>query len=154
MLLEGSKCTWLDPRDGSCREGTWEVGTYTRQGDVNRDVNVIFSNAGNKTASKSLNSEWSAYEHVKIVLHEDGKTCQVVDQFKFENLKRCSGHNTLLEGEVRPMQPKLKRKEMRIRSRGMLLLTSKRVETSFLRFYFNQVLLLFKRRSFCSAVKN
>lgn len=110
LLLEGSKCKWLDPKDGSCREGTWEVGTYTRQGDVNRDVNVIFSNTGDKAASKSVNSEWSAYQHVKIVLNEDGKTCEVVEQFKFENLKRCSGHNTLLEGEVRPIQPKLKRK--------------------------------------------
>ena len=30
-----------------------------------------------------------------------GTTCKVVDAFKFENLKRCSGHNDMLEGQKR-----------------------------------------------------
>ena len=108
LLLEGSKCTWLTLEMGLAKRVRGKSEPI-RARDVNRDVNVIFSNAGDKTASKSLNSEWSAYQHVELFSMRMERR-EVVDQFKFENLKRCSGHNTLLEGEVRPMQPKLKRK--------------------------------------------
>ena len=42
LEMEDAKFTWENTETGVTKEGKWEVGTYTRQGDVNKDVNLIF----------------------------------------------------------------------------------------------------------------
>ena len=48
----------------------------------------------------SASSEWTGRLTVKVVLDMANGSCAEVDKFKFENLKRSSGHNTLLERQV------------------------------------------------------
>ena len=107
LEMEDAKFTWENTETGVTKEGKWEVGTYTRQGDVNKDVNLIFKQSDDNDGELKrptltrLNSEWSASKQLKLVLSDDGTSCKVVNEFKFENLKRCSGHNDMLEGEKR-----------------------------------------------------
>jgi aminocarboxymuconate-semialdehyde decarboxylase len=76
-------------------EGLWKVGTYTRTGDVNKDVVLIVEK------DSTLKSEFSRRRERKIVLSDDMTRAHEVDKFAFANLKRCSGKNDMLEGEKR-----------------------------------------------------
>eukprot|EP00949_MAST-11_sp_MAST-11-sp1_P003852 g3852.t1 len=82
-------------------DGNWIVGTYNRFGKPNSDIILIVMDAlPSHGGSLRQRSEWTGRLTVKVVLDMANGSCAEVDKFKFENLKRSSGHNTLLERQV------------------------------------------------------
>ena len=81
--------------------GDWIVGTYNRFGKPNLDIILTVTDAlPSHGGSLRQRSEWTGRLTVKVVLDMANGSCAEVDKFKFENLKRSSGHNTLLERQV------------------------------------------------------